>query len=39
MPKKVQRFETTITGRIGIKNGADKPWRFYIKSNEFVSKK
>ena len=25
--------------RIGIKNGAEKNWRFYIKENEFVSKR
>ena len=26
------------TSRIGIKEGKDKKWRFYIKNNEFVSK-
>lgn len=27
------------TTRIGIKQAADYPWRFYIKDNDFVSKK
>lgn len=26
------------TSRIGIKEGKDKKWRFYIENNEFVSK-
>jgi len=31
-------FETVTTDRVGIKAGAKKPWRFYIKGNKFVSK-
>lgn len=30
---------TVQTTRIGIKEAADYPWRFYIKDNKFVSKK
>ncbi|AQG79906.1 DNA-3-methyladenine glycosylase [Spirosoma montaniterrae] len=32
-------FELVTTTRIGIKFGADLPYRYYIKSNRFVSKK
>lgn len=31
--------EVTQTFRIGIKQAIDKPWRFYITDNPFVSKK
>jgi DNA-3-methyladenine glycosylase len=31
--------EITDTTRIGIKKSVDLPWRYYIKDNEFVSKK
>jgi DNA-3-methyladenine glycosylase len=34
-----ERFEVVSTKRIGIKVGVDKPWRLYIKSNRFVSRK
>jgi 3-methyladenine DNA glycosylase Mpg len=27
------------TGRVGIRVGVEKPWRFYIKSNSFISRK
>jgi len=30
--------EIVATSRIGIKEGRDKKWRFYIENNEFVSK-
>lgn len=32
-------FETVTTTRIGIKEGADLPLRFYIKDNVYISKK
>lgn len=31
--------EIHTTTRIGIKQAADYPWRFYVKDNQFVSKK
>lgn len=36
---KVSKNKIHTTTRIGIKQAADYPWRFYIKDNEFVSKK
>jgi DNA-3-methyladenine glycosylase len=30
--------EIVISTRVGIKNAIDKPWRFYIKNNPFVSR-
>jgi len=35
----VEPFEVVSSGRIGVKAGADKPWRFFIKGNLFVSKR
>ncbi len=31
-------FEIATSSRIGIKNGTDRQWRFYIKGNAFVSR-
>jgi DNA-3-methyladenine glycosylase len=33
------KFEIVKTTRIGLSKGQDLPLRFYIKNNEFVSKK
>lgn len=35
----VSKSKIHTTTRIGIKQAADYPWRFYIKDNNFVSKK
>ncbi len=34
-----KHIDIISSSRIGIKQGKDKPWRFYIKDNEFISKK
>lgn len=36
---KIPKNKIHTTTRIGIKQAADYPWRFYIKDNAFVSKK
>jgi len=38
-PEVKENFEFVSTKRIGIKVGVDKPWRFYIKNNKFVSRR
>lgn len=38
-PKKKRKFKIISTSRVGIKQGLDKKWRFYIKDNKFVSVK
>lgn len=35
----VYGFKIKSTGRIGIKEGGELPWRFYIDGNEWVSRK
>lgn len=35
----VSKNKIHTTTRIGIKQAADYPWRFYVKENKFVSKK
>ncbi len=32
-------FEVGVGRRVGIKVGMEKPWRFYIKDNKFVSRR
>lgn len=36
---KIPKNKIYTTTRIGIKQAADYPWRFYVKDNKFVSKK
>lgn len=38
-PREKEKFEVVSTKRVGIEVGVDKPWRFYIKNNRFVSRK
>jgi len=37
-PDEEEEFEIGVSARIGIKVGLDKPWRFFIKNNPFVSR-
>ncbi|MEW6195245.1 MAG: DNA-3-methyladenine glycosylase [Bacteroidota bacterium] len=37
--KKISKSLTAVSTRIGIKKSVDLPWRYYIKNNQFVSKK
>ena len=37
--KRISPSRISASTRIGIKNGAEKKWRFYIKGNEYVSKR
>ncbi|MDH5438171.1 MAG: DNA-3-methyladenine glycosylase [Candidatus Bathyarchaeota archaeon] len=38
-PEEKEKFEVASTKRIGIRVGVNKPWRFYIEDNRFVSRK
>ena len=38
-PRVLSDFEMVTTTRIGITQGADLPYRYYIKGNRFISKK
>jgi DNA-3-methyladenine glycosylase len=34
----IAKSDIGISSRVGIKNGTNFPWRFYIKNNSFVSR-
>jgi len=36
--KTVPKGNIGISGRVGIKEGTDLPWRFFIKNNDFISR-
>jgi DNA-3-methyladenine glycosylase len=38
-PRVEENFEVVVARRVGIRFGVKKPWRFYIKNNEFVSRR
>ncbi len=38
-PRMEEGFEVVVAGRVGIRVGVEKPWRFYIKDNRFVSRR
>ena len=38
-PQVEEDFEVMSAKRVGIRVGVDKPWRFYVKNNSFISSK
>jgi DNA-3-methyladenine glycosylase len=38
-PRGEKDFEVAVRRRVGIRVGVEKPWRFYIKNNSFVSRR
>ena len=38
-PRVEEDFEVVVARRVGIRVGVEKPWRFYIKNNKFVSRR
>jgi DNA-3-methyladenine glycosylase len=38
-PSHAERVRVSVTTRIGIRTSAEKPWRFFIEDNPFVSKR
>jgi DNA-3-methyladenine glycosylase len=37
--RRIQRSAIGVSTRVGIRNGVEKKWRFFVKGNEWVSKK
>jgi DNA-3-methyladenine glycosylase len=38
-PQQEEDFEEVSTDRVGIRVGVEKPWRFHMKNNSFISRK